>query len=335
MSKKVCLTGIKPTGMPHLGNYVGAIKPAIELAANDEYEGLYFIADYHALIGVHDAKKLNNDIYEVAASWIASGLNTKTSTLYLQSQIPEILELSWILNCFTAKGLMNRAHAYKAKVQINAEEKRDPDYDVSMGLYSYPVLMAADILFASANIVPVGSDQIQHVEIARDIASTFNNKYGEILTLPEAFVQDESKIIPGLDGRKMSKSYNNHIPIFLPEKKLRKMIMKITTDSRAPEEPKEPEGTIIDLYKLFASESESKELSARYKTGIGWGEAKQELFEKINQHIAPKRDYYDELMQDTSKIDVILKDGTERIRPRAIKLLEEIKQAIGVSLRSY
>lgn len=229
---------------------------------------------------------------------------------------------------------MNRAHAYKAKVQINEDEKRDIDHDVTMGLYSYPVLMAADILFASANIVPVGADQLQHVEIARDIASTFNHKFGDILTLPEAFVREDAKVIPGLDGRKMSKSYNNHIPIFLPEKKLRKMIMKITTDSRPPEEPKEPEGTIIDLYKLFATEAEVTELSERYRSGIGWGEAKQALFEKINEHISPKREIYNELMEDTSKIDTVLKEGTEKIRPRAIKLLNEIRSAIGVNLRS-
>ena len=177
MSKKLSLTGIKPTGMPHLGNYIGAIKPALELASSENTEGLYFIADYHALIGVHDAKQLNRDIYEVAASWLACGFDTSHSTLYLQSQIPEITELQWILNCFTSKGLMNRAHAYKAKVQINNEEKREADHDVTMGLYSYPVLMAADILFANADVVPVGADQVQHIEIARDIASTFNHKY--------------------------------------------------------------------------------------------------------------------------------------------------------------
>ena len=332
MSKKISLTGIKPTGTPHLGNYIGAIRPAITLANRDEFDGLYFIADYHALIGVHDPKKLRQDNYEVAASWLAAGLDTNKSALYLQSQIPEIIELQWILTCFTSKGLMNRAHAYKAKVQLNEEAGKELDHDVSMGLYSYPILMAADILFASANIVPVGQDQVQHVEIARDIASAFNHRYGDILTLPEASVTENSKVIPGLDGRKMSKSYNNHIPVFLPEKKLRKMIMKITTDSRPPEEPKEPEGVIMDLYKLFATDSDVAELSARYRSGIGWGEAKQELFEKLNEHLTPKRAIYDELMRDPSKIEKVLKEGTERVRPRAIKLLGKIRDAIGVSI---
>jgi tryptophanyl-tRNA synthetase len=334
MSKKLSLTGIKPTGMPHLGNYIGAIKPALELAKADNIQGLYFIADYHALISVHDPKQLHSDIYEVAASWLACGFDSSRSTLYLQSQIPEITELQWILNCFTPKGLMNRAHAYKAKVQLNSEDNRDADHDVTMGLYNYPILMSADILFVNADIVPVGSDQLQHIEIARDIASTFNHKIKELFKLPEALINEEIPVIPGLDGRKMSKSYNNHIPLFLPEKKLRKMIMKITTDSRPPEEPKEPEGTILDLYKIFASEHEVSELSARYQNGIGWGEAKQALFEKINEDLAPKREIYNDLMADTTKIDRILREGTERVRPKAQKLLADIKDAIGVSLKS-
>lgn len=331
-SKIVSLTGIKPTGSPHLGNYVGAILPAIKASRQNDVEGLYFIADYHALISCHDGKTLKDDIYDVAACWLSSGLDVNKNILYLQSQIPEITELTWILNCFTSKGLMNRAHAYKAKLQANLAEKRDPDADVNMGLYSYPILMAADILFAGAHQVPVGSDQLQHVEIARDIAMTFNHKYGDILTLPTAVVDDNADTVPGLDGRKMSKSYGNHIPLLLPEKKLRKLVMKITTDSRLPEEPKEPEGIIMDIYKFFATPEEIEQLAKRYREGIGWGEAKEILYEKINEHVTPIREKYEHYKESPEKIDAILREGAERLRPRAKSLLLEIKKAIGVYL---
>ena len=333
MNKKICLTGIQPTGHPHLGNYIGAMKPAIQLSGTTDSECYYFIADYHALIGVHDAKTLQENNYQVAASWIACGLDTSKATLYLQSQIPEVFELQWILTCFTPKGLMNRAHAYKAKIQLNNAEKRDQDFDVNMGLFSYPILMAADILFLGAHTVPIGSDQVQHVEIARDIASHFNFKYGDILTLPEFKLNTNSTPIPGLDGRKMSKSYNNHIPIFIEEKKLRKMIMKIKTDSKAPEEPKEPKGIIFDLYSKFSNEEEIDQLKKLYSNGISWGDAKQLLFEKINAEVSPMREKYQELIENPALIDRVLLEGTEIVRLKARKLLDEIRAAVGVKLK--
>lgn len=332
-NKKICLTGVKPTGMPHLGNYIGAIKPAIENVNNSQMSGYFFIADYHSLITVHDGDTLRNDIYEVAATWLAAGLDPEKAVLYKQSDIPEITELNWIISCFASKGLMNRAHAYKAKKDKNAEENRDEDFGINMGLFSYPVLMAADILFMNTNYVPVGEDQLQHIEIARDIASSFNHKYGEILTLPEAIVSKaENKLLPGLDGRKMSKSYGNHIPCFIPEKKLKKMINKITTDSTPPEAPKNPDDSLIfDIYKFFATKEEQVALAKRYQEGIGWGHAKLELFEIVNRELSGAREKYDALMADKSQIDVILAEGAAKVRPIAQENLRRIKKAIGVS----
>ena len=330
--KKTCLTGIKPTGMPHLGNYLGAIQPAIEMANSGEYDSYYFIADYHTLTTVHDAKKLNEYIYEVAAVWLAMGLDPSKSVLYKQSDIPEVMEVNWILSCFTSKGLMNRAHAYKAIVQDNEDNKRDADQSVNMGIYSYPVLMAADILFINSDVVPVGADQVQHIEIARNIASAFNHQYGDIFNLPEALVRKNFSLIPGLDGRKMSKSYDNHIPLFLPEKKLKKMLNKIKTDSLAPEVPKDPEDSLIfDLFKLFGNEQEVKDLSDWYKKGIGWGEAKAELFKVVNRELEGPREIYNELMANKKKIDMVLEEGRDKIRPKAQALLKDLKNTIGVS----
>lgn len=331
--KKICLTGVKPTGMPHLGNYIGAIKPAIDNVNNSEMEGYFFIADYHSLITVHDGETLRNDIYEVAATWLAAGLDPEKAVLYKQSDVPEITELNWIISCFASKGLMNRAHAYKAKKDKNAEENRDEDFGINMGLFSYPVLMAADILFMNTNYVPVGEDQLQHIEIARDIASSFNHKYGDLLTLPEAIVsKEEVKLLPGLDGRKMSKSYNNHIPCFVPEKKLKKMINKITTDSTPPEAPKNPDDSLIfDIYKFFATKEEQDALAKRYQEGIGWGYAKLELFEIVNREMKEAREKYDALMADKSQIDKILAEGAAKVRPIAQENLRRIKKAIGVS----
>jgi tryptophanyl-tRNA synthetase len=329
-SNKISLTGIKPTGMPHLGNYLGAIKPALEMANSGDFEGFYFIADYHSLTSVHKAETLKEYIYEVAATWIALGLDPKKVTLYQQSHIPEILELNWIISCFTAKGLMNRAHAYKALTADNEQKNKDLDHGVNMGTYTYPILMSSDILFLKSNIVPVGADQLQHIEIARDIANAFNHVYGEVFTLPEAKVQ-EGDLVPGLDGRKMSKSYDNHIPLFLPEKKLRKMINKITTDSTDPSVPKNPDDSIIfDFYKLFANETQIKELDEWYRRGIGWGEAKLELFKVMNDHLSGPREIYNELMADKSKIDLILEEGAAKVRPLAAEFLKEVKKAIGV-----
>lgn len=331
MSKKICLTGVKPTEMPHLGNYIGAIKPAIEMSNNGEYDGYFFIADYHSLIGVHKGNDLRDYIYEVAAVWLACGLDPEKTTLYKQSDIPEILELNWILNCFSSKGILNRAHAYKAKVADNEEHGRDQDYGINAGLYNYPTLMAADILFIDSDIVPVGEDQIQHIEITRDIANAFNHHYGDILKLPEAKAR-EGALLPGLDGRKMSKSYHNHIPLFIPEKKLKKMINKITTDSTPPEAPKDPnESLIFDIYKFFATKEQQEALAKRYQEGIGWGHAKLELFDVVNAELAPMRERYDLYMSDKSLIDKILEDGAQKVREKASAKLKTIKQAIGVS----
>ncbi len=350
MSKKICLTGVKPTGMPHLGNYIGAIKPAIEMANSGLYDSYYFIADYHSLINVHDAKVLKNYIYEVAATWLAMGLDPKTVTLYKQSDVPEILELNWIMNCFTSKGLMNRAHAYKAMVQENEKEERDRDSGVNMGLFSYPVLMACDIMILNADVVPVGADQLQHIEIARDIAHSFNSIYvkdyekmrqkspdskykikGSILTPPEAIVAEGNKLLSGLDGRKMSKSYNNHIPLFSTEKELQKLINRITTDSSGPTEPKNPDDSLIfDFYQTFATADQTADLRSRYLKGIGWGEAKADLLNVLNETLRGPREIYNELMNDTKKIDLILEEGASRVRPQAQKLIQEIKKTIGV-----
>ena len=327
---QISLTGIKPTGTPHLGNYLGSILPALSLAAQDSTQAFYFIADYHSLTSVHQGEQLRRDIYEVAATWLACGLDPKKVTLYKQSDIPEILELNWILSCFCAKGLMNRAHAYKAKSSDNTSEGRDIDYGINMGLYGYPVLMAADILILNSDIVPVGADQLQHVEIARDLANAFNYHYGEVIKLPKAQERDD-KLVVGLDGRKMSKSYNNTIPLFVPEKNLRKMMMKIVTDSLPPEAPKDPNNsTIMDLYKMFATKEEIANLTAEYLKGIGWGFAKQELFEVINRELTPYRERYEYFMANKSEIDQILKDGAVKARELASKNLSVIKSKIGV-----
>lgn len=331
MSKKICLTGVKPTGMPHLGNYIGAIKPAISMANSDEYDSYYFIADYHSLIGVHDAKLMKSYIYEVAATWLAMGLDPKRVTLYKQSDIPEILELHWIASCFTVKGLMNRAHAYKAMVQENTLENRDEDHGVNMGLYTYPILMACDIMILGADVVPVGADQIQHIEIARDIASSFNHTYGQKLKLPKAIVNEGNKLLAGLDGRKMSKSYNNHIPLFSTEKELKKLINRITTDSSDPSVPKNPdESLIFDFYQQFSTPAQAEALRAWYLRGIGWGEAKMELLNTLNDTLKGPREIYNDLMNKPKVIDEILLEGAARVRPKAQKLIYEIKKTVGV-----
>ncbi len=332
MSKKICLTGIKPTGMPHLGNYIGAIKPAIEMSKTGEFNSFYFIADYHSLTTVHDKATLKKYIYEVAAAWLAMGLDPKDVSLYKQSDIPEILELNWIISCFTIKGLMNRAHAYKALTQDNLENERDEDHGINIGIYTYPVLMAADILILNSDVVPVGADQLQHIEIARDIASSFNHHYGNKLKLPSAKVAEGNKLLVGLDGRKMSKSYNNHIPLFSTNKELKKLINRITTDSSDPTTPKNPdESLIFDFYKSFATESEVLNLREWYLRGIGWGEAKMELHSVLDRTLKEPREIYLDLMGNPKKIDLILEEGKEKVRPRAQALIRELKEAIGVS----
>ncbi len=334
MSSKVVLTGIKPTGMPHLGNYLGAIRPALNMAEEENTEARFFIADYHSLNSVRDAKTLRSYIYEVAAVWLAAGLDPEKVLLYKQSDIPETFELTTILMAFTAKGLMNRAHAYKAAVDANREKGQSDDHQINMGLYTYPVLMAADILLFDTDMVPVGKDQVQHVEMAQDIAGVINHNYGkELLTIPQARTSEDLMTIPGLDGRKMSKSYDNHIPLFMPEKQLRKTIMKIVTNSQSVEEPKDPETcNVFALYKLFSSSQEQAALAARYRAGgMGWGHAKQELFEKLNEIIAPMRETYDALMADTAQIDAVLANGAERARAVAQKTISRLRKAVGVA----
>jgi tryptophanyl-tRNA synthetase len=329
---KTILTGIKPTGMPHLGNLLGAIRPAIEmshLAASAERH-LYFIADYHALTSIRDPKMFKQYVYEIAATWVALGLDTNKAIFYKQSDVPEIFELQWMLACMTPKGDMNRAHSYKAKVQENEEKgQKDLDHGVNMGLFNYPILMSADILLFDTNLVPVGKDQVQHVEIARSIAQRVNQYFGQTLVEPQELLQKEGAYIPGLDGRKMSKSYDNTIPLFVPEKKLQKLINKITTDSLPPEAPKNPDdSTIMDLYKLFASNDEVTALRERYQKGIGWGEAKAELFIVINRYLSGPRQIYEELINDKTKLDAILADGAKRAREIAKINITKIRSKI-------
>jgi tryptophanyl-tRNA synthetase len=269
----------------------------------------------------------------VAATWLALGLDTDNAFFYRQSDIPEILELTWILTCMTAKGLMNRAHSYKASVAANeADNDKDPDKGVTMGLYSYPVLMAADILMFKANKIPVGKDQIQHIEMARDIAARFNHHFGDHFVLPEAVVDDQVAVLSGLDGRKMSKSYNNTIPLFIPEKQLRKLIMKIKTNSLDPGEPKDPNGcTLFEIYQAFATESEVKDMKKRYEQGIAWGEMKQHLFEYLNAHLSPFRERYNELMNSPDHIEAVLLKGRDKARERSVAFLDEIRKAVGIT----
>ncbi|MFO7886073.1 MAG: tryptophan--tRNA ligase [Desulfobacteraceae bacterium] len=326
------LTGITTTGTPHLGNYVGAIRPAIDSSREPDTATYYFLADYHAIIKCQDPERMRRSSLEVAATWIAMGLDTDKSIFYRQTDIPEIPQLTWILNCMTAKGLMNRAHAYKACLAENeAKGRKDPDKDISMGLFSYPVLMAADILMFNARKVPVGRDQIQHIEMTRDIAGRFNHHYGEHFTLPEAVVDENTAVLAGLDGRKMSKSYNNTIPLFESEKRLRKLIMKIKTNSLAPEEPKDPATcTLFAIYRAFARPDEVKDMEKRYKEGIAWGMVKQELFEYLNEILTEPRKKYSELLKAPGDIETVLKKGAVKAREYSVPFLEKIRKSIGI-----
>jgi len=333
MRKQIVLTGITTTGTPHLGNYAGAIRPAIEASKNADVRPFYFMADYHALIKCQEPERVRQSSLEIAATWLALGLDTSNAVFYRQSDVPEIPELCWMLSCVTAKGLMNRAHAYKAAVAENEEvEGNDPDKGINLGLFSYPVLMAADMLMFNANKVPVGKDQIQHIEMARDIASRFNHLYGEHFAIPEAVVDEHAATILGLDGRKMSKSYNNTIPLFETEKKFKKLINKIKTNSLEPGEPKDPEGcTLFGIYKAFASESEVVEISQRYAEGIAWGEMKKVLFEKINAEIAPARERYYALMDSPKHIEEQLQEGAAKAREISVPFMQSIREAVGIS----
>jgi len=336
MSIQRFLTGITPSGTPHLGNYVGAIRPSVQASLRADVQNFYFLADYHALIKVDDPARIQRSTMEIAASWLASGLDPERVTFYRQSDIPEIAELTWLLTCVTSKGLLNRAHAYKAAVDQNTTAQQEPDAEISAGLFMYPVLMAADILMFKAHQVPVGRDQVQHIEMARDIAQRFNHLYGEHLTLPQALIEDNVATLPGLDGRKMSKSYDNHIPLFAPRQQLKKLVAGILTDSRAPGEPKETEGSaLFQIYQAFASAEETAALRQAYLDGIGWADAKQVLFERIDREMAPMRERYTALMAAPDKMEEILRAGAQKARKLATPFTAELRHAVGLrDLRS-
>ncbi|BFM11510.1 tryptophan--tRNA ligase [Simiduia litorea] len=331
MSKQRILTGITTTGTPHLGNYVGAIRPAIEASHDSNNLSFYFLADFHALIKCHDPALVHQSTREIAATWLALGLNTDNVVFYRQSDVPEIPELCWMLNCMAAKGLMNRAHAYKASVAANEEAGEDPDFGVTMGLYSYPVLMAADILMFNANKVPVGKDQIQHVEMARDIAARFNHHYGTHFVLPEATVDDDVAVLQGLDGRKMSKSYGNTIPLFLDEKPLKKHINKVKTNLLEPGEPKDTaDSTVFQLWQAFATPEQTQYMREQFAAGIAWGEAKKQLHELINGQLCEAREKYAELLSNPTHIENELQKGAEKARSYSVPFLKELRSAVGI-----
>jgi tryptophanyl-tRNA synthetase len=330
MNRKV-LTGITTTGTPHLGNYVGAIKPAIEASRAQDVQSYYFLADYHALVKSSEPERLRRSTLEIAATWLALGLDTGKAVFYRQSDIPEILELTWILTCSTAKGLMNRAHAYKAAVQENLDAGEDPDFAITMGLFSYPVLMSADILMFNASEVPVGKDQVQHLEMARDIAQRFNHHYGEYFTLPNAVIDEHVAVLPGQDGRKMSKSYDNTIPLWLSEKQLRKAIMKIVTNSLEPGEAKDPDDSaLFSVYAAFANSDQRLAMREAYRDGIAWGEAKQKTFELINSELSEARLRYETLIAEPEQIEAELRRGAERARAEATPFLARVREAAGI-----
>jgi len=328
--RKRILTGITTTGTPHIGNYIGAIKPALELVAPDN-DSYFFLADYHALIKQTNPVEIEASVKNVALAWLSSGLDPEQSYFYRQSDIPEVHELTWILNCSAAKGLLNRAHAYKAIVAENTQSGSDEDKAINMGLFSYPVLMAADILIFSATHVPVGPDQAQHMEMTRDIAGKFNHTYSNLLTLPEAIIQSEISV-PGNDGRKMSKSYNNIIPFLCSEKALQKSISKIVTNSLAPGESKDYKAcTLFQLYSFFANAVEINNMKQSYKDGIGWGDVKKNLFTVINNEILPIREKYIQLNDQPDLLNDLFSDGARKVRPHAQELVGKLREAVGIS----
>src|SRR5690554_359908 len=350
------LTGITTTGTPHLGNYAGAIRPAIVASRASDVDSFYFLADYYALIKCDDPARIQRSRLEIAATWLACGLDTDKATFYRQSDIPEIPELTWLLTCVTAKGLLNRAHAYKAAVDKNVEAGEDPDAGVTMGLYSYPVLMAADILMFNAHKVPVGRDQIQHVEMARDIGQRFNHLFGqgrELFTLPEAVIEEEVATLPGLDGRKMSKSYDNTIPLFGSAKQLKDAVARIVTDSKLPGEPKDPDNShlmvnrwelpgepkdpdnshLFTIYQAFASAAQLAEFRADLLGGLSWGEAKQRLYELLENELGEARERYHALIARPADLEDILLAGAAKARRIATPFLGELREAVG--LRSF
>jgi len=331
MSIERFLTGITTSGAPHLGNYVGSIRPAVRASLRSGVESFYFLADYHALIKVDEPARIQRSTLEIAASWLAAGLDPARVVFYRQSDIPEIPELTWLLTCVLGKGVLNRAHAYKASVDKNTAAGNDPDAEVSAGLFMYPVLMGADILMFNAHKVPVGRDQVQHIEMARDMAHSFNHRYGEHFVAPEAAIEDNVATLPGLDGRKMSKSYDNTIPLFAPRAQLQKLIASIVTDSRAPGEPKDTEGSaLFQIYQAFATEAETAALRQSFASGIAWGDAKNMVFERIDQEIAPMRATYQALINDPARIEIILQAGAVKARAIATPFTARLRHAVGL-----
>ncbi len=327
------LTGITPSGTPHLGNYVGAIRPAISASQASEIESFFFLADLHSLIKAQEPERTQRSTLEIAASWLACGLDPDKVWFYRQSDIPETTELMWFLTVIASKGILNRAHAYKAAVDKNREEQLDDDAGVSAGLFMYPVLMAADILIFKANRVPVGRDQIQHIEMARDFAQRFNHVYGqEFFPLPEVVIDEQVATLAGLDGRKMSKSYHNTIPLFAPRAELKKLVFSILTDSRAPGEPKSTEGSaLFQMYQAFATPEQTAAFAQAFAEGISWGDAKQQLFERIDSEITPLRERYDALMAEPEKIEALLRRRGQQLREQfAVPLLKELRHAVGL-----
>ena len=326
----VGLTGIKPTGTPHIGNYLGMIKPALELTQS--FQAFYFIADYHALTTTRDRNELNPRIYEVAATWLALGLDPERVIYYRQSDIAEVFELAWILACFTSKGLLNRAHAYKAAVEENIGAGKSADENINAGLYNYPVLMAADILLFGTDVVPVGPDQRQHLEIVRDIAVSVNAQLGNVLKVPEALIQTEVMTIPGLDGRKMSKNYHNTIPIFADPKIIRRQVMRIVTDSKPPEQPKDPDQcNVFAIWRHFSPAEEVEDKRQRYwRGGQAYSDIKQELYDLLLAKFDAGYQVFRKHMRDTRAIDRILKRGAKKARTIAEPLLATIRRKIGI-----
>lgn len=325
------LTGITTSGTPHLGNYAGAIRPAVAASRQPGTESFYFLADYHALIKVQDPARVQRSTLEIAATWLACGLDPDRVGFYRQSDIPEITELTWFLTCVAGKGLLNRAHAYKAAVDANTASSDDADAGVTAGLYMYPVLMAADILAFKAQKVPVGRDQVQHIEMARDFAARFNHTYGEHLVLPEAVIEEQVATLPGLDGRKMSKSYDNTIPLFAGPAELKRLVASIVTDSRAPGEAKDPDAShLFTLYRAFADETQAAAMHAALRGGLAWGEAKQALFELLDGQLAPLRERYEGLMAKPADIEATLQAGAAKARAIATPLLRELRAAVGL-----
>ena len=325
------LTGITTSGTPHLGNYVGSIRPAVQASLRADVESYYFLADYHALIKIDEPERIQRSTLEIAASWLAAGLDPERVVFYRQSDVPEIPELTWFLTCVTGKGVLNRAHAYKASVDKNTAAGQDPDADVSAGLFMYPVLMGADILMFNAQHVPVGRDQVQHIEMARDMANSFNHRYGEHFVLPQAAIEESVALLPGLDGRKMSKSYDNHIPMFASSAQLQKLIASMKTDSRAPGEPKDTEGSaLFQIFQAFASAEETAAFAQEFAQGISWAAAKEKLHARIDHEIAPMRARYEALMANPQQVEALLLQGAVKARALATPFMARLRQAVGL-----